>query len=86
MGPGGAHANEVPLLNASLPIRLVEEALANMAERTMEGAGDGGGIPEGSYRDGSADGGADGDGDGAVAEVAEAWRGLSTLLVSDFGL
>jgi len=37
----GKYAAEVPHHNASLPIRLVEAALANMAERTMKALGDG---------------------------------------------
>ena len=39
----GHYAAEIPHHNASLPIRLVEEALAAMAERTMTAAAVGGG-------------------------------------------
>ncbi len=35
--PGGKYARDVARENASLPIRLVEEALTALAERTEEG-------------------------------------------------
>ncbi len=36
LGPGGVHAGDVSRENASLPIRLVEAALASLAERISE--------------------------------------------------